>query len=75
MIAPAEAGTLGVNGNLPAGRRGLDKAAPTALPASSKARSGGEAGLKDNDVITAVDGQALNINNPLVSVIPGPQAG
>lgn len=75
MITPAEAGTLSVNGrafpqvegawiNSANGTSGIIKGGPAE-----------KAGLKDNDVITAVDGQALNDNNPLVNVILGHKPG
>lgn len=75
MITPAEAGTLSVNGrafplvegawiNSSNGTSGIVKGGPAE-----------KAGLKDNDVITAVDGQPLNDNNPLVNVILGHKPG
>lgn len=75
MITPAEAGTLSLNG----------KAFPLVEGAWISSSNGGtgivkngpaeKAGLKDNDVITAVDGQPLNDNNPLVNVILGHKPG
>ncbi len=75
MITPAEAGTLSANGrafplvegawiNSSSGSSGVIKGGPA-----------DKAGLKDNDVITAVDGQPLNDNNPLVNVILGHKPG
>jgi 2-alkenal reductase len=75
MITPAEAGTLSVNGrafplvegawiNSSNGASGILKGGPAE-----------KAGLKDNDVITAIDGQPLNDNNPLVNVILGHKPG
>lgn len=75
MITPAEAGTLSVNGrafpqvegawiNSSGGGSGIVKDGPAE-----------KAGLKDNDVITTVDGQPLNDNNPLVNVILGHKPG
>lgn len=75
MITPAEAGTLNSNGrpfppvegawiNSASGSSGVIRGSPAE-----------KAGLKDNDVITAVDGQPLNDNNPLVNVILGHKPG
>lgn len=75
MITPAEAGTLSLNGrafplvegawiNSSNGGSGIVKGGPAE-----------KAGLKDNDVITAIDGQPLNDNNPLVNVILGHKPG
>ncbi|HEX2909260.1 MAG TPA: trypsin-like peptidase domain-containing protein [Chloroflexia bacterium] len=70
MISPAEAGTLSYNGKpfpsvegawigqTSSGQSGIVKGGPA-----------DKAGLKDNDVITAINGEALNDNNPLVNVI------
>jgi 2-alkenal reductase len=75
MITPAEAGTLSNNGrafplvegawiNGSSGSSGVIKDGPA-----------DKAGLKNNDVITQIDGQPLNDNNPLVNVILGHKPG
>lgn len=75
MITPAEAGTLNVNGRpFPA----VEGAWINSANGASGVLKGGpaeKAGLKDNDVITAIDGQPLNDNNPLVNVILGHKPG
>jgi 2-alkenal reductase len=69
MITPAEAGTLSVNGRafpLVEGAWINGSSSASGVIAGSPAD---KAGLQDNDVITAIDGQPLNDNNPLVNII------
>jgi 2-alkenal reductase len=69
MITPAEAGTLNSQG------RRIPQAEGAWISTSSSGNSvrsnspADKAGLKDNDIITAIDGEPLNDNNPLVNVI------
>lgn len=75
MITPAEAGTLNVNGQAFPQVEGAWISSANGTTGIVKGGPAEKSGLKDNDVITAVDGQPLNDNNPLVNVILGHKPG
>ncbi len=74
MITPALAGSTYAGLNIPA----VEGAWIQGSRNNNGVVSGGpadKAGLKDNDVITGIEGVPLNDNNPLVSVIQGFKPG
>ena len=70
MITPADAGSLTANGDTVPAVEGAWVMQGTAnQPGVVVGGPADKAGLKVNDVITAIDGEALNDNNPLLAVI------
>lgn len=70
MITPAEAGTLSFRGQKTPEVEGAWISRSGSSQSSIVAGGPAEkAGLKDNDVITAINGEPLNDNNPLGNVI------
>ncbi len=70
MITPADAGSLTASGRtVPNVEGAWVNRTGSNQPSVVAASPAEKAGLKDNDVITAIDGVPLNDNNPLVNVI------
>ncbi len=70
MITPAEAGTLSFRGTtIPVVEGAWINRTGGGQTAVVKGGPADKAGLKDNDVITAINGEPLNDNNPLGNVI------
>ncbi len=70
MITPAEAGTLSFRGQaIPAVEGAWISRTGNGQSSVVKGGPAEKAGLKDNDVVTAINGEPLNDNNPLGNVI------
>lgn len=76
MITPAEAGTVVAGGRTAPNVEGAWVSRSSgSQPSVVRGGPADKAGLQDNDIITAIDGQPLNDNNPLMSVVLKYQPG
>ena len=77
MITPAYAGTLTQNGQSVPQAEGawISNGSGSNQPGVEAGGPADKAGLKENDVITAIDGTTLNDNHPLTSVLENYKPG